>query len=137
MAKKQNVRGLAVIAQLAEQLGVDLKDTHLAVATDKHEAKARFHDGSLEVTLLHLCRPTVRIESPRAPGIYIEVVDHQRDVMAPQGAIYCITAYMPDPTKENAGVFLNGDAYSVYVGKEGILLCDATRKRVTELLGKK
>ena len=132
MRKRQNVRGLAIIAQLAECLGVDLKNSKIAIATDKEEAKARFHDGSLEVTLLPLIRPTVRIDSPRAPGIYVQVVDHQREVLAPQDAIYQITAYMPDPADEMNNVSLNGDVYSVYVGRRGIILGDADRKRAVE-----
>lgn len=101
MAKRKNAEGLKIISQLAEQLGVDLKDVHRAVATNQHEAVASFSDGSLEVRLTSLVRPTVRIESPRSPGVYVELVDHQRDVAAPKGAIYQVRAYMPDSTGRN------------------------------------
>lgn len=137
MVKKQNVQGRVIIAQLAERLGVDLKDINLAIATEKSEATARFHDGSLEVRLTPLSRPTIRIESPRSPGIYVELVDHQRDVTAPKEAIYHIKSYMPNPTGRDGGVELNGEVYSVYVGKQGILLDADAKRRVSELLGNK
>lgn len=132
MAKRKNTKGLAIIAQLAEQLGVDLKEAHHAVATSSHEAVANFADGSLEVRLTSLMRPTVRIESPRSSGIYIELVDHQRDIAAPEGAIYHVKAYMPDSTGRNGGDELNGDTHSVYIGKQGIILDDAAKRRVLE-----
>ena len=132
MVKRGNTKGLTIIARLAEQLGVDLKNAHCAVATDRHEAVARFSDGSLEVRLTSLVRPTVRIESPRSPGIYIELVDHQRDIAAPEGAIYRIKAYMPDSAGRNGGDELNGEVYSVYIGKQGILLDDLSKRSILE-----
>jgi hypothetical protein len=135
MAKKQNPKNYALIAQLAEQLKVDLKDAQFAVTTPNKEAKARFHDGSLEVTLLPLNRPTVKIDSPRAPSIVVEMVDHQRDSLAPKEAIYVITACMPNPS-DGRNYFLNGDVYDIFVGKGGIILSDSGRKRVAELLEK-
>jgi hypothetical protein len=85
----------------------------------------------LEVTVLSLNRPTVKIESPRNPGVYIEMVDHQRDSLAPTDAIYSIGAYMPK--QEANGVCLNGDVYKVYVGKNGIILDDGARQRARHL----
>ncbi|MBS3088643.1 hypothetical protein J4402_02575 [Candidatus Pacearchaeota archaeon] len=130
MAKKQNVKGLALIVQLASELGVNLKDTKVAIATDKGSAKARLYDGSLEVNLYSLNRPTVTVDSPRNPGIVIALVDHQRD-LAPEDAIYCITAHMPQQDGTNDA--LNGDVYSVFVGPKGIILDESARRRVTEL----
>lgn len=132
MAKCKNIEGLKIITQLAEQLGVDLKDVHRAVATDHHEAIASFSDGSLEVRLTSLVRPTVRIESPRSPGVYVQLVDHQRDVTAPKGAIYQVKAYMPDSTGRNGGEELNGEVYSIYIGKQGILLDELSKRRILE-----
>lgn len=128
MAKRKNTEGLAIIAQLAEQLGVDLEDAHHAVATNQHDAVARYSDGSLEVRLTSfVSRPIVTIESPRSPGIYIELVDHQRD-LAPEGAIYRIKAYMPDSNRKTGGTELCGEIYCIYVGKEGIILDDISRR---------
>ena len=125
MVKKQNAKGLALIVQLASRLGVNLKDTEVAIATDKKPAKAKLYDSSLEVTLYSLNRPTVTVDSPRCPGVSIELVDHQRD-LAPEGAVYCIRAYMPN--QDGSNMALNGDVYCVFIGPKGIILDEPGRK---------
>ena len=134
MKNKQNPERLALVMQLAEMLGVDLKDSSLVIATDGKPVKVRVQDGALEATVTSADRPQVRIESLRAPGIYIEMVNHQRD-SAPEGAIYRISAYMPQPI-DPSGVALNGDVYEVYVGRNGIILDNAARERAARLYQK-
>jgi hypothetical protein len=132
MERTQNEKGLALIAQLAQQLNVDLKDSSVAIATESQPAKARTYDGSIEATVHSSNRNVVRIDSPRNPGICIEMVDHQRDMLAPKGAIYEIKAYMPDPTGEDRYT-LNGDVFSVYVGREGIIIDKSGRNRIAAI----
>lgn len=127
MGNRQDSENLSLIMQLAEKLGINLKDSRLAIATRKQRAKARTHDGSLEITVIDdLNRPTVRIDSPRASGIWVELVDNRKD-SAPKGAIYRITTYMPyyllGSTEEfGLNALTGGDIYEVYVGREGIIL---------------
>ncbi|MFA5855870.1 MAG: hypothetical protein WC867_00800 [Candidatus Pacearchaeota archaeon] len=128
----QNEEGLATIKYLADQLGVNLNDERTAIATASESAKVRMYNGSLEAKLIPTSRGAVTIESPRSPGIYIELVDHTKDVLAPVGAIYQITTYMP--SKNDSGIQLNGDIYSVYVGKEGLILSQEARIRAANLL---
>jgi len=136
--KTKNPERVALVAQLAEQLGVDLKDTSVATATANQSAKARMYDGSLEATVVSSRRGSVYIDSPRSPSIFIELVDHQRDALAPEGAIYCIQATMPkeNPYGEQYYESLNGDVFNVYVGINGIILDDAERKRAAKLFKK-
>ena len=135
MKKKENPKSPAPTAQIMEQAGNGSNNSEFTIAKD-NKAKVRLHDGSLEVTLLSLGRPTALIDSPRAPGISVELVDHQNDY-APPDAIYCITAYMPNLSNKNAPICLNGDVYQIYVGSRGIILDDSARKRVAEILSKK
>ncbi len=137
MAKKeQNPEGLALIVQLAGKLGVDLENSHVAIATEEIGASVRMYDGSLEARILpssdHRC---MYVDSPRSPSIYIELVDHQRDTSVPDGAVYSIRACMP---LGNMGLKnyndLNGDVWRVYVGKNGIILDDPARRRAADLV---
>jgi hypothetical protein len=135
MSKKQNVKGLAILSELANMLNVNLKDSGLAIATDRKSAKVSFSDGSLEATLFSsLNGPTVKIDSPRNPGIWIEMVDHTRYSDAPKGAIYRIISYMPE--REGRDISLDGDIFSIYVGREGLILSESAKERVTRFLKK-
>ncbi|PLW79668.1 hypothetical protein C0585_06765 [Candidatus Woesearchaeota archaeon] len=115
---KNNEKNLSTIMYLAEQLGINLDDKRTAIATPEEMSTARMYDGSLEARVIPNSRPAVEIETPRGPGIWIELVDHTRD-LAPEGAIYQIRTYVP---KEDHKEGLTGDVYSVYVGKTGIML---------------
>jgi hypothetical protein len=123
----------AALKSLADFLKVDLKDTRTAVATPLNDASVRMFDGSLEARIVPTSSGTVYITSPRAPGIMIDLVNHQKDGLAPPEAIYCITSYMPLPDQGGAGEVLNGDVYSVYVGANGIILDDSALRRASEL----
>lgn len=118
---------LAAILCLAEQLGVNLGDHSVAITPQEGVGQVRMYDGSLEATLHSYDQNRiVVVESPRAPGIRIELVDHRKDLLAPKDAIYSIMAYTP---KEEGDIFLNGDVGSIYVGREGLMLSGAGKKR--------
>ena len=126
-----NEERLAAIKYLADQLGVNPGDQSIAIATNKRIAKVRMNDGSLEATISPSSRgPIVHVESPRSPGIWIQLVDHLKDPSAPKGAIYEIQAYIP---KDQGCEMLNGDIYSIYVGRRGLIFDDPGRRRAAEL----
>lgn len=133
--KEQNVEGLALVVKLAGQLGVDLENSHVAIATETIGASVRMHDGSLEARILPLSTRRIIVDSPRSPSVYIELVNHQQDISAPVGAVYCILACMPvDSMGQKSYQQLNGDVYRVYVGKNGIILDDPARRRAADLV---
>lgn len=120
-----------MLAYLTERLGIKT-NPQLAIATPDRLAEARMFDGSLTVKVIPTFGGGVRVESPKAPGVYIQLVDHQRDYAAPAEAIYEITAYKPD---EKGGTTLNnGEVYSVYVGPRGIVLGAAEKAGLARLL---
>ena len=131
---EQNEEALPIINSLADLLGVNLNDQRVAIATERKSAKVKMHDDSVEVEVVPTNNRVVKIESPRAPGIWISLVDH-RDPLAPEGAIYEIEAYMPARGEDDFDAALNGDVASVYVGREGIILCSAARMRAAKLYG--
>ena len=134
MAKQgfdETTEGRALISQLAEKLGVDLKDTSQAVATDKRVAEVRCHDNSFYIKVW--AGNEVEIETPRVPGIKISLVDpnnRERFPLAPEGAIYVIRTYrnLPDVTAP-----LNGDIATIYINQKGLLLDNAARERAKNL----
>ena len=128
----QKEDALAALKSLASILGVDLTTTNIAIATPNSSATARFHDSSIEAKVVQW--GDVRIETPRGPGIYIKLVDHQREFVPPE-AIFRIEAYMPDRKNSSScpGTTLNGDIYSINVGVEGLILDDAAIKRAAKL----
>jgi len=73
-----------------------------------------------------------RIETARNTGLNIELVDHTRDELAPVGACYKISSYMPN-RDGGSGVQLNGDIAFVYAGSKGLILGSAERKRAHDL----
>lgn len=111
---------MAALLTLADIIGVDLSDVSMAVATKEKDAKARLYDGSLEANISTLRSGMVKVGSPRNPSVMIKLVDHQKDPTVPEGAIYEILALMPTP--EGVPNVLNGDVYSVYVGRQGIII---------------
>lgn len=130
---KQNEKALGAINYLASQLGVNLNDQRIAIATDTESAKVRMHDGSLEA-MIEPHRMRVYVESPRARGIIIQLVDHNKN-LAPEGAVYEIMVYKHDDV-DNCDEILNGDVLNVYVGRDGLILSEAGRHRAAELLKK-
>ena len=94
------------------------------------------YDGSLEATIFS-SNGRVCVYSPRSPGASIELVNHQRDSSAPEGAVYRVQAFMPqDSMGEKIYHALNGDVFCVYVGRNGIIFDDAARRRAADLLKK-
>lgn len=127
MDKKEE--SLVIVRNLADLLGVNLSDGRVAVSTDKEEAKVMKYDGSIEAKInSSYVRPTVRVESPRAPGITIELVDHTRD-MAPENAIYAIRCFNPQNDTQ-----LNGDIHTIYVGCNGLILDRAGREKSSRII---
>jgi len=136
MPKKQNVKGLAIISELADMLGVDLKDSKLAIATDNTSAKAKFSDGSLEVILQQSIHDShcLMIESPRNIGIYVEIINQHPDSDAPVEAIYSITTYRINKNRDILDrIYTSGDVSRVYVGPKGFILDESARRKVVEL----
>ena len=129
---EQDKKALGAINYLAKQLGVDLGYQRLSVAVSGENARAVMHDGSLEanVGIERGGEGFVAVESPNAPGIRINLVDHSKPSEAPVGAIYEIVAYRPIEGEPNE--VLNGHVHSVYVGKDGIVLDGRSRYRVWE-----
>lgn len=128
----QNEKGLAIIQQLAELLGVDMKETNIAIAPPHGTAKVMSADGVLGAKIIW--EDTVRVSAKRSLGIYIQLVDHRR-MLAPKEAIYMLSAYMPDAPEsdDGSGVTLNGDIFSSYIGKDGLLLDEAACERAMKL----
>jgi len=127
--KKQNEKALSLILSLAEELGVDLKDERTAIATEGATAKVKMYDNSLETTIFERSNgAAAHIKAPRAPSILIELVNPMEDEFSPDGAVYKITAYKPKKDKVHEA--LNGDVFSVYIGKKGIMLNDAAKLRI-------
>lgn len=112
----------AIIKYIAKQMGVDLDYSEIAIATPGNGAKVKMYDGSLEAIIFPTERGEVKINSPRAPGITIELVDHNKDYDAPKDAIYAINAYK---IIDNGTEALSGDIPLIYVGKKGLILCDS------------
>jgi len=124
---------LALLKQLAEELGVKLDSKeNMVISTLDSPAKIK-DTGGLEVQVLY--GDTIHVNFPRAPGISIELVNPQssRFVSAPEGAVYEITAHLP---RDGSDYSLNGEVYSVYVGKSGIILDRAGKTRVCEAVQK-
>lgn len=121
---------LALLYGLADELGVDLADQRVAIATARKDATARMFDGSLEAKVIPTSRGSVEIETPRGSGIMIDLVDHKRDSLAPKEAVYVVKTYMPS---DSGNLSLNGDVASVYVGPQGIILNGAARMRAANL----
>ena len=134
---KAKIEAASALKNLADLFKIDLKNSRLAIATVRESATVRMYDGSLEARLVPSVRGTVYITSPRSPGICIDLVDHQRDVLAPAEAIYSIAAYMPNPDGNEPGTALNGHVYNIYIGKNGIILDDNGLKRASEIFQKK
>ena len=132
---KPDAEIVAALQLLSEKLGVK-NAQDIAIATPGKSAVARMYDGSLEARVFPFNSHAVRITSPRAPGVYIQLVD-QSDVLAPAEAIYKITAFIPDQAPATDGQYLdtslNGDLYSVYVGRKGIILDKIQRERAAKL----
>ncbi len=127
---------LSALKTLADLLGVDLKDMATAIATPQQSATARMYDRSLEAELVSSSRRTAYVSSPRAPSIRITLVDPQLDSLAPEGAIYEISTFMPPTDSRPGGTMLNGDVFCVYVGRNGIILDDPVLRRAAELFAK-
>jgi len=120
----------AALQFLAEKLGhtISFEGSNCAIATSDQVAKAKMHDNSLEATVFP--NATVEIESPRAPGIDVELIDHNDDkfVGAPPDAIYRIRTYAP---KRRMRVGVNGKKEPIgykeslkgvaYIGNEGFI----------------
>jgi len=80
-----------------------------------------FSDGTLEV------------ESRQGPSLKITDLYHTErrgKDHAPDGAIYDIDSYV---IREDSSVVLNGDVFSVYLSRRGIILDDAGVERVRKL----
>lgn len=127
MSKKES--SLAALKVIADNLGVDLGGGEIAISTPGKGVIARTHDGALEV---RVSSNTIEIDSPRSPGIRIELVDHTKDTYAPKEAVYEIQAYTLSESGGRISI-LNGDFYSIYVGHKGLILDDASRRRARDL----
>lgn len=121
MAKK-DLKGLLV--HLAEQLKVNLGATNNAIATGETGGSVSMHDGSLKAIIPLNNLESVRVQSPRAPGISVELINHNKDY-APAGAIYKITAYRQGEVP-GQDTLLNEQLPAIYVGREGLLLDSTT-----------
>ena len=125
---------VSALKNLADLLKVNLNDSRIAIATARESATVRMYDGSIEAALVPTSQGTLYIESPRSPGVIVELVDHQKDVLAPADAIYQIQAFMPTSDSRE---LLNGHIATIYVGREGLILNDAGLRRASEVYSKK
>ena len=77
----------------------------------------------------------VMVKAENAPGIYIELTEGSSPPF-PEGALYRIRAYVPDEKTGWITEILNGDIYTVYVGKNGLILDEPARMRAAKLYAK-
>jgi hypothetical protein len=129
----------SLLLQLAEKLGVQL-DISPAISTPKKLAFAKAHDDKLEV-MLSSFQEVVAVEGKKLSGIRIQLIDPTSPSysLAPAGAMYEISAYMPDSNKRfvgDGGTALNGHVATVYVGKDGIILDEPALRRASDLYQK-
>ena len=82
----------ALVRTIAQELGVDLKDS-VAVCTREKSAEIRVAGDSLKV---HVYPDMIEIERKGAPGIEIKVIDPTERSGASEGTIYSICLYKPD-----------------------------------------
>ena len=127
MADDRDGRASRALQELSDLLGVSTSDAHKAVATQGHPADVTTADGALSISVYD--GGLIEVESPRAPGVRISLVDHSKDSLAPPGAVYEISAYTPF---EDHTVRLGeqADVSTIYVGPKGIILCDSGKARV-------
>ena len=128
---KDDLEKLALIKKLADELGVKLEGSNISIATEKEVGKVKIYNNSLETTVYAGETPKIYLDSFRCPGIKIEMVDPQKDVFAPKGAIYRIIAY--NLNTDSTITPLNGDIASVYITKDGLELNRAARERAKKL----
>ena len=81
-------------------------------------------DNSLSATMQG---SELRVITPRVPGITIELVDHTKDSLAPEGAVYRINAYNPSDNSR-----IDGNPIYVYIGAKGIILGESDKSRLVE-----
>lgn len=129
MLKVQNVTGKEkAIAKLIELLGMK-RENFTVVTTGNQHAIAETENGSMKVELFSQENPVTNITAPRGPGIHIRMVNPMKDVFAPSGAIYEISAF---DTETHNQIF--GDVVSVYIGPEGITLSEASLRLIEKKL---
>ena len=126
-----NLEKLALMYSLADEFGFDVNSPGVTITTDKKSAKVKMYDDSLEATMVPSLEPTVYIEAPKTPGVLVRLVDHVKNPLAPEGAIYQIGSYAPD--ENGSEHMLNHDVDFVYVGKDGIIIDDSGRERISKL----
>ncbi len=129
----ENSEILGALKILSDALGVNLSDLSIAISTEEKSAKVRAANNSLEATLISAFN-VMNVESPRAPGIEIKLVDRNKDeplsVLAPPGAVYRIEAYRH--LESGGRESLSGDVNVIYIGYNGIILNENSKRHIAE-----
>ncbi|MBN1644680.1 hypothetical protein JW851_01390 [Candidatus Woesearchaeota archaeon] len=112
---------LALVKQIAKQLGINLKDVKLAIASDSEEAVAQSKNGDITATVLPAGH--IIINGHNKPEIFIEIVDYKKDNV-PAGAEYKITTNVLN----NSDFRIDGDVPYFYSGSQGFMLDKISKK---------
>jgi hypothetical protein len=107
---------------LLKELGIDLGDFKLAIASDSKEAIAQSKEGDITATVLPAGH--VIVEGSNTPEIFIEKVNPKNDDV-PAGAVYRITTNILD----NSDFRIDGDVPYLYIGSQGIMLGEISKKK--------
>lgn len=114
---------LALVHTLARELGVELEGSRVAVGED---AEARLRDGSLKARVSsgydgQTFDGYVIVETPKAPGVIIELVDHEHGTIAPAEAIYRVKFFRRDDNGLIDLRYKDGSIPFFYIGRNGII----------------